>query len=493
LLSTTDRRAARGQTLVLFAISITTILIVAALAFDVGMMLVERRTQQNAADAASLAGARYVQSSANYAGTCAGGGGNAAVRAACSVALANNFDNAASNETVWVYIPPQHGRFVGLPGFIEVQIEATRPSIFGGIVGQAVWPVGTYAVAADADNVVFSFGMLALNRSECKAIAVSGTGVVYSAANIHSNSNGSEPDDCGGVGMSRTGGASVTIDADDATCRSVGTIADQGVGGPMVCDKDPNSHMLPDPLASLPAPPAAPFPVEPMVQVAGAPTTIPRNCPGSTDNPPSQTNPQTCIIGAGAAQADRGWVLSPGLYPGGIDVRGGSAIHMLPGVYWMGGGGFRAANGAVVVSIAEAALAPTTEPSGGVMIYNSTLPVAGGEAGEVRINGGGGTVKLWPVDAPNESHPLHVYNNIVIFQDRLVTETVTLNGAASEAEVLGIIYVPSGEVQLNGNSGTLTVDQVIADTFLINGGGGTINVMHNVGVDAVISGAGLVD
>ena len=36
------------------------LLLVAALAFDVGMMLVERRDEQNAADAAALAGARYV-------------------------------------------------------------------------------------------------------------------------------------------------------------------------------------------------------------------------------------------------------------------------------------------------------------------------------------------------------------------------------------------------------------------------------------------------
>ena len=58
--STTDARRERGQILVLFAGAIVVLLIVAALAFDVGMILVERRDQQNAADAAALAGARYV-------------------------------------------------------------------------------------------------------------------------------------------------------------------------------------------------------------------------------------------------------------------------------------------------------------------------------------------------------------------------------------------------------------------------------------------------
>jgi Flp pilus assembly protein TadG len=56
LSSTTDRARERGQVLVLFAGGLVALLIVAALAFDVGMMLVERRDQQNAADAAALAG-----------------------------------------------------------------------------------------------------------------------------------------------------------------------------------------------------------------------------------------------------------------------------------------------------------------------------------------------------------------------------------------------------------------------------------------------------
>ena len=56
--STTSRPQERGQVLVLFAGGLVALLIVAALAFDVGMMLVERRDEQNAADAAALAGAR---------------------------------------------------------------------------------------------------------------------------------------------------------------------------------------------------------------------------------------------------------------------------------------------------------------------------------------------------------------------------------------------------------------------------------------------------
>ena len=39
-----------------------------------------------------------------------------------------------------------------------------------------------------------------------------------------------------------------------------------------------------------------------------------------------------------------------------------------------------------------------------------------------------------------------------------------------------MVYVPSGDVKLNGNGGTLTVGQIIANTYKIDGGGGTIEV-----------------
>ena len=133
--STTDRRPEDGQILVLFAGAIVTLLLIAALVFDVGMMRVERRDQQNAADAAALAGARFVLEDENAART-----------AARRIALLNGFDDADPSEVVNIYIPPIHGRYAGFPGFIEVQIEGTRPSIFGGIAGRSTWPVGAYAV-----------------------------------------------------------------------------------------------------------------------------------------------------------------------------------------------------------------------------------------------------------------------------------------------------------------------------------------------------------
>jgi hypothetical protein len=455
------------------------LLIVAALAFDVGMMLVERRDQQNAADAAALAGARYVLTSPGDAET-----------AARRIALENGFDDADSSEVVNVYIPAIHGRYAGLPGFIEVQIEGTRPSIFGGVIGRATWPVGAFAVATNAQHLTFPFSMLALDPTECKAIAVSGGGVVVAYANIQSNSSGA---DCGGIGFSRTGGSTIDVIADSATCRSVGTIQDQGSGS-MTCTAAENSFALPDPLRDLPAP--AKPPLAPPMFYAGTdtpPPDIPKNCPGGTPAP-NEASPATCKIPASGGPANDPWILYPGLYPGGLEVDADRTAYLMPGIYWIGGGGIDIGGGGSIVTIeTETDAKPNVADAtwgGGVLIYNSKLPASAG--GEIHLNSNAATMKLQAFNVP-DTDPDAIYNDIVIFQDRTVLTPVTLNGSSSITEVEGIIYVPGGQIKLNGNGGTLVVDQIIANTFDINGNGGTIQVLRGKGVDAVIIAAGLVD
>jgi hypothetical protein len=480
LSSTTSRSGERGQVLVLFAGGLLALLLIAALAFDVGAMLVERRDQQDAADAAALAGARYVLTDEPKA--------KAVAR---DIAIKNGFDDADPNEVVNVYIPPLHGRYVGLPGFIEVQIGATRPSIFAGVIGKANWPVGAFAVATNAQNLTFPFGMLALNPTACKAIAVSGGGVVQAYANIQSNSSGSA---CGGIGFSRTGGATIDVHVPDAVCRVVGTFQDQGSGPPINCTVTQNSFALPDPLRNLPAP-AKPALAAPMERL-GHTKAAPDYCPGATGpKAPSETQSAACDVGGnGSSYRDLTWILHPGLYPHGLKVSNGARAYLLPGIYWIGGGGVDVGGGGTIFTIATQADA-NTNPSlatwgGGVMFYNSKLPTIPG--GPFQLNSSGATMKLKPLILPT-SDPDHIFNSIVIYQDRTVATPVTLNGSASTTEVMGIIYVPGGQIKLNGNGGTLITDQIIADTYDINGNGGTIKVMHGTGIDAVIVAAGLVD
>jgi Flp pilus assembly protein TadG len=489
LSSTTEKKSSeRGQVLVLFAGGLVALLIVAALAFDVGSMLVERRSEQNAADAAALAGARFVLTSDPNARA-----------AAQRIAKINGYDDADPNQVVNIFIPAIHGTYAGMPGFIEVQIESTRPSVFGAIIGRANWPVGAYAVATNKQNLNFPFSMAALNPTACASIKVSGGGVVQAYANIQSNSNGADCAPGAPVGFSRSGGSTVDVIADDATCRSVGQIVDSGSGS-MTCAKAQNSFALPDPLRNLPAPTKPGL--APAMTYVGAeppPSLPPKNCPGRTGaDMPNEASPSMCSLGSpSGTYKNLEWILYPGLYPGGLEVSAGTTAYLMPGIYWIGGGGLSVKGGGSILSVATVTDAtPDVSAAtwgGGVLIYNSKLPAApGGLGGPINLDGTGATMKLKPLNVA-VTDPNAIYNHIVIFQDRDVTSPLTLNGSASFTKVEGIIYVPKGQVKLNGNGGTLVVDQIIADTFDIGGATGTIQVLHGTGIDAVIVAAGLVE
>ena len=491
----------------LFAGGIFALLVVAALAFDAGMMLVERRDGQNAADAAALAGARYIFEPDCVAPTwtC-----TKARAAAIEIADRNGYQDAAADESVVLHIPPIHGRYVNFPNFIEVEVGSNRPSIFAHVFGRQTWPVGVFASATNDQDLTFPFSMLALNPTACKGILVAGQGVVEAYGNVQANSNGSGCADGSNIGFSRTGGGDITIIADDATCRSAGTIQNQG-SGTMTCAQAPNSFALPDPLRNLPAP-AKPTLAPAVVQIKLASETavpIQPGCPGATP-PPTETQTAACDIAGNSGGAIRGshWLLSPGLYPAGLDVDNRSTVYLLPGIYWIGGGGFEVAGDAKVISVAslaeaDAMYAVRNSPAqirtlwnaggGGVMLYNSSLPTSA--AGPITLGGGSGILLIKaffdPVSDPPD--PNEVYNNMSIFQDRAVTQTVTLNGSNADAEVAGIVYVPAGAVVINGSSSEFVTDQILADTFKINGSTGTIKVLKRVGVDATITAAGLVD
>jgi hypothetical protein len=271
----------------------------------------------------------------------------------------------------------------------------------------------------------------------------------------------------------------------------------------MTCTVSENSFALPDPLRNLDAP-TKPGLAPAMVAV-GHTKAPPNRCPGATGSgAPLETQTQPCDVGGnGAAYNGLSWILYPGLYPAGLDVSNGATAYLMPGIYWIGGGGVDVGGGGSIVSIetetqatpivgnSTCAQATTTAGlCGGVMIYNSKLPTSAG--GPFILNSNAATMKLASYDVPTSGSATE-YQDIVIFQDRTLTTSVTLNGSSSTTVVEGIVYVPGGQIKLNGNGGTLILDQVIANTYDINGNGGTIKVMRDKGVDAVIVAAGLVD
>jgi hypothetical protein len=480
LSSITDAPTNRGQVLVIFALSLTVLILFAALAFDTGQMLVEKRDQQNAADAAAVAGSHFLPDAGPYDGDCTGVGGNEAARAACEIAEANGFE-AGGDVEVEIHIPPTRGVFSSANGAVEVIIRNNRPSVFAGIMGVAGWEVSARAVAVNQDGVGASFAMLSLEPSDCDAVKVTGKGSLTVNGNIQVNSA------CEDGALHRGGTSTITVSADSA-CNVWGNgeetaIMDKGAGGSLYCEENTGVPPIPDPLAGLPppGPQGEPADIEPVdnINAVGHDMQVPEGCPGA--EPPAvestEADPITCKFQG--SYDETAWRLHPGDYFGGLQLLEGT-FYLEPGIYTIAGGGLMiAGSGATAISVHGG-----TTLDFGVLLHNTDNP----------------TYHTWCLDPANQADPLaqtrcvqaidlaggdanvdfyplmtgSAYDGLVIYQDRGLdapNDDLILNGSDSDTNVRGTIYVPSGQVKINGNGGVLVTDQIIADTYLIDGSG----------------------
>ncbi len=308
--STTDR--SRGQVLALFALSLVAVLSAAALAFDAGLMYVERRDQQNAADAAALAGARYLTSSTPDAR-------QDATDAAALVATANGFTDTKNNARVAIHVPPVTGPYVGRNGFIEVQISATRPSIFAAIMGILNWDVSARAVALDGAGSGGAFAILQTDqpKADCPALDVTGQGSILAKGNIQVNSSCTSPKPA----MQITNNGSLVVAIQGGSCDVVGDI-----DGSPVCLTPTDTQVMPDPILQAGVPqPSIPGVVAPAPKSLDSPTkTVPDSCPNSGHAQAATiASPNVCTFGSSLGGK---WRLYPGLYPGGLSFQAGDLL-----------------------------------------------------------------------------------------------------------------------------------------------------------------------
>ena len=488
--STTDRRSSeRGQILVIFAGGFLLICLIAALVFDVGQNLLDRRDEQNASDAAALAGARYLPTATyTYHGTCAAPpGGMPAVVAACDVAVLNGFTHGVNGDQVRVDIPPvAPSTKAGLPGHIQVSIGSTRPSFFAGVIGVTTQKTGAMGVATNNTDMALPYSLLALTDAcgQNKITGSNGT-IVTTNGTVHIDS--SCPGQPGALALSGNGVLTAP------QCDVVGYI-DVANNATNNCTTQPAGVLVSgDPLRNLPPPaqPGAPLPV----QTIGTPGTIPSGCPGGS-NPATNANPNTCSFTANPNAGT--FRLHPGNYPGGIRTSK-ATLYLSPGIYWLGGGGLTIASGGAVIS---KALGDDTgmAPSGGVLIYNSIdpLPTTGctgdGCYGGISIGGGGSgpdpTLALRPIESG-------LYKNMVIFVDRTVPPgggvDIDMNGAQANLSVTGTIYAPTASLRFNGSETDNLSAQVICYDFTVNGSGAAFTIDYNPGNLFHVTGTGLVE
>jgi hypothetical protein len=526
LSSTTD--SARGQILPLFVLALTALLLAGALVLDGGMMLVSRRDQQNAADAAALAGAFYLTENTLSAQT-------AAYDAAEAMATENGF---TAGDDVSVDIDPYSD-----PGYIEVAITTDRPSIFAGIMDVVGWDVGARAVALNDQGLNQGYTILALNPEVCNALDIEGNGAVEAYGDIqvnsaydHVNAPGVPP--CDGPpdqgAMDVGGGGTVTVTVEGGgTCNVVGTLSVRGSATLDGCSEPEDVGPIADPLAGLAAPERDALPLGEIKEVTTTGKLVPSGCPNAVDadgeaTPDAATiaSPNTCSFEGSYAGTE--WKLYPGVYPGGLVLKRGK-FYMEPGIYWIGGGAeLEGSYKSLWVTGADLVTAkadtvegvPNTDPCDvddegvplltdgcGVMIFNSYIDGTTngiGLPGDVILEGGTADIDLHPIDdAP--------YAPIVYFQERaedadgnaLMTPQPVLRIAGNDSimNVRGTIYSADGHVIVEGGDppdggpdAQLIMDQIIADTFRVAGADGSvIRALDQLTVDEQIEAAGLVE
>jgi hypothetical protein len=466
----------RGQALVIVAFSMIVLLGIGALVVDLGLSWMLRRQEQNAADPAAIAAARYVEE-----------GDTAATRtkmntAACFYAQQNGFfEGDAScatafsdgNLTVnWPPAGPLAGDFVGRAEMVQVIIKSSHPSFFGRVFGQPRAEVRTGAIAARESHSSNSNSLIALDPDSCAAGFVHGNGRVviepvenpdtgdpFSGGYVHVNSScggGAFNDACsnGSGAFKKAGNAGSLIDAPHiyihGTCEQA--------GGTVASPVTEGAPQIGDPLAGLIGPRQEDYP-------AGY-------CPRKQGSLIVYDQVQPTSAGCQFNVNNMTATLTPGVYYGGWTFTGNNVtLKLQPGIYIIAGGGVSASGSATISSIGSD---PTADPAR-VLIFstdNTTDPtctpaLARCVQGAINLSGQS-SLKIWGLD----SGP---FRGLMMWQDGDGTHpdaplSIVGQGAMN---IAGTIYAPAAHVTLlgNGTSTATAAVQIISWTWEIGGNG----------------------
>lgn len=504
----------RGQILLVVAFGLVVLLGVSALAVDLGFSWMLRRQEQNAADPAAVAAARWLQDST----------GNPrnpfpeANEEACFYARENGFfPSATTNDldpitgcvpandpdgtALDVHWPPASGPYAGHTGKIQVVISSRHPSFFAPIFGQEIATVTTGAVAAWEAGNSNSSSLVALKPvcSGGSAGTVTGGGTVEifpinpgtAGGYVHVNSpcGASDDDDCtNGVGSAALdvsgGGTLITPMAYVVgSCVENGSSSNTDPDG-LWCDRsfssdnciDEDALPLGDPLAGLPEPRLADFQngVCPDGTTVTASSTSGCDLKRQPGCPPDPANPAIDMC-----------TLDPGVYYGGWEVGSRVRLFLRPGMYILAGGGIK-------LSGTEASIEAVTSPSVGearIMIFSTDGPGCPSIGAQCQSTITFTAQQAFKAKALNDatcglvSPQACPWKGILLWQDGTAsnpTAAVKLGGQSSTI-LAGTIYAPLADVEVNGGnsttgcSGTTTAGclaiQIISYTWKIAGGG----------------------
>jgi Flp pilus assembly protein TadG len=413
----------RGVVAVIVAVGLVSIVGVTAVVVDGGLLRDNRRKVQAGTDAAALAAAADLYT--KYATNWGKDPTNSASTSAFATAAANGYTNDTTNSVVTVNIPPLTGLFAGKDGYAEVYIEYKQKRGFSGVFGQGNLPVKTRAVSRGAWTT-FRNGIIVLDPDDPNAFNSNGaTTVTVKGASI--NVNSTAPD-----GTIATGGGTIT--GDDIFLSGSPGYTTSG-GSTITGNITSNSKPIPDPLAYLPEP--------------------------DYNTMTNQSNTKKQLSG------NQTYILYPGVYHGGISITGQANVYMMPGIYYMHGGGFSYTGQGTLTAL-------------NVMIYNDPL-----SSSDVINISGLGAVNIMPMTTG-------LYAGISFFQDRESTNTMTVSGNGN-MYITGTFYVAGGMLKITGNGSGNVIGAQYISNWLNLGGNGEIIIDWNASPTARIRQIGLVE
>jgi Flp pilus assembly protein TadG len=409
------RNRRHGTVVILVAVVLLVLVGFIGLALDSGVAALTLHQIQNATDAAALAGARLVLTDPNQARDAAVQLAAANTTAGTPLQLQRNDGNAPDGDIVLGRYERKYGTFratMTVPNAVLVNgrrtdnsLSGPLPLIFGPAFEKATVNLERYAIAMNQSR--FTPGVLVLSDHDACALRLGGSVELTvqsippyeGAAAIQVDSDNS----CAVCGS----GTDLTITADELDI--VGENPGDCLSGhATVCDINPGSPYIPDPLAGLPDP----------------------------------------TWGADKGSITETGTYTPGYYSGGMRLTGGKSATLEPGIYVLDGVGGGGARGVVV--------------NGGDLNATSVLLYVIGQG--VVYLGGNGQVTITPsvdVDDP--------YWGVSIFQARDNANPATIIGS-SDMNLQGVFYFPIAPTEIGGGGGSIG-NMVIAWTLYIHGDG----------------------
>ncbi|NOH79636.1 hypothetical protein F0231_07745 [Vibrio sp. RE86] len=428
----------KGLVTVFFTLASAVLIGFVGLAVDTGFAYGNFRQAQTAADAAALSAAfekYYGHSSANIQNY------------ALSEVKAHNFENGVDGVTVTVNNPPTSGSYAGDSDFVEVVITKEVPTFFLRFIGFNDFD---YSVRAVANGIISSSACVyALGDEHEKAFHVSSGSTLDANCGVHANSEDSS-------GLYVDSGSTLeatSVDVVGGAYKSGSTIDPSA---------NENASPISDPLGTLPAPTFS---------------------YGSCDY---QGNSKGGGIYERYEIDSQKRTINPGVYCGGLFIKGDAEVTMNPGTYILQGGG-------LVVDGSDAELT-----GDGVFIYNTCAKKAcssyGSSYDEEEFHPldvkSAGTLNLSACSQASssscESEIDDAYEDIFWYTDREAPDTsgpqqdpVNKINSSATADLAGILYVGNQYLEISSNSDVNATNGVFITKYIQVASDSSLNVTHD--------------